>query len=273
MKKFSGMLFCTDLDGTLYSDDKTVSAENLAAIEYFKSQGGLFTFITGRVPLTAGAVCRTIRPNAPYGCLNGGGIYDPESQAYLWYETLSANVLDLVRAVDRNLPDVGIQFNTPDSICFVKENDAMQGFRSAMSTPPLFCRCEMPSTPLLKIVFAHFNNDRILALADLLHSHPLSQHFDFIRSEHHLYEILPKGVSKGNVLLKMAALLNIDPANTIAVGDYDNDISMLRAAGLSFAVSNAIPAAKAAAQQLTVSNNEHAIAAIISRLDRDPNKL
>ena len=35
MKKFEGILFCTDLDGTLYSDDKTVSKENLDAIERF----------------------------------------------------------------------------------------------------------------------------------------------------------------------------------------------------------------------------------------------
>ena len=50
MGKFSGILLCTDLDGTLYRNDKTVSDENLDAIEYFKNKGGLFTFITGRVP-------------------------------------------------------------------------------------------------------------------------------------------------------------------------------------------------------------------------------
>ena len=55
---------------------------------------------------------------------------------------------------------------------------------------------------------------------------------------------------------------------TIAVGDYNNDVSMLRAAGLSFAVSNAVPAAKEAADHVTVSNNEHAIAAIVEQLDR-----
>ena len=66
MKKFEGMLFCTDLDGTLYNDEKTVSKQNLDAIEYFKSEGGLFTFITGRVPATSKNICNTIHPNAPY---------------------------------------------------------------------------------------------------------------------------------------------------------------------------------------------------------------
>ena len=50
MKKFEGCLICTDLDGTLFRSDKTVSKENIDAIEYFKSEGGYFTFVTGRMP-------------------------------------------------------------------------------------------------------------------------------------------------------------------------------------------------------------------------------
>lgn len=50
MKKFEGIMICTDLDGTLLSDQCTISKDNLDAIEYFKANGGKFTFITGRVP-------------------------------------------------------------------------------------------------------------------------------------------------------------------------------------------------------------------------------
>ena len=50
MKKFDGILICTDLDGTILDDNKNISAENLDAIEYFKSEGGLFNFVTGRMP-------------------------------------------------------------------------------------------------------------------------------------------------------------------------------------------------------------------------------
>ena len=73
MKKFEGILFCTDLDGTLFDDNKTISKENLDAIEYFKSEGGLFTFITGRPPRITDDIYKAVQPNAPYGCNNGGG--------------------------------------------------------------------------------------------------------------------------------------------------------------------------------------------------------
>ena len=268
MQKFSGLLFCTDLDGTLYSDNKTVSRQNLDAIEYFKSESGLFTFITGRVPMTSGAICRTIRPNAPFGCLNGGGIYDYDAQRFLWNVHLPDDALELVLSVYRTLPDIGIQFNTERGIYFARDNDATQGFRDRTGISHVICPVDAPPETLLKVVFTNYDGDRILALADHLTHHPKADRFDFIRSEHHLYELLPKGVSKGSVLLKMAALLGIDPAKTIAVGDYDNDVSMLKTAGLSFAVANAAPSAKAVAHHLTVSNNDHAIAALIDALDR-----
>ena len=77
MKKFENILICTDLDGTLLNSNREISKENIDAIEYFKSEGGLFTFITGRVPKTSKSICDSIAPNAPYGCMNGGGIFDP----------------------------------------------------------------------------------------------------------------------------------------------------------------------------------------------------
>jgi len=40
MGKFTGILICTDLDGTLLKNDKTISRENLDAIEHFKGEGG-----------------------------------------------------------------------------------------------------------------------------------------------------------------------------------------------------------------------------------------
>jgi len=45
---FEGIVFCTDLDGTLLKNDVTISRENMEAIEYFKKNGGIFTFVRVR---------------------------------------------------------------------------------------------------------------------------------------------------------------------------------------------------------------------------------
>ena len=267
MKKFEGMLFCTDLDGTLYSDDKQVSKENLQAIEYFKSEGGYFTFITGRVPKTSEAICRTIQPNAPFGCMNGGAIYDPQKERYLWSLTLPEKALELVKCVDLELPEIGIQFNTEDAVLFYKDNEALKRFREITGRPLIPCSYEQLKQPLLKVVFAHFDDRQIAATEELLNRHPDAEKYDFIRSERALYELLPKGASKGAALCKLAELLGIDIANTVAVGDFNNDVSMIQAAGIGYAVENAVAEAKAVADRMTVSNNHHAIAAIVEELE------
>jgi len=267
MKKFEGILFCTDLDGTLYTDGKKVSRENLDAIEYFKSEGGLFTFITGRVPCISRQVCSIIAPNAPFGCVNGGGIYDPVREKYLWTQNLPAEVLELVHFTAAQMPDMGIQINTEENIYFHRDSSAMDYFRRITGMPDTPWISEGFSEPIMKILFAQVDPARISALAELLAQHPSAGEYDFIQPEQILYEILPKGVSKGKLLEKLALLLHIDMARTVAVGDYFNDISMLRAAGRGYAVANAVEEAKAAADYVTVSNNEHAIAAIVEHLE------
>ena len=268
MGKFSGILFCTDLDGTLYKNDKTVSKENLDAIEYFKSQGGLFTFITGRVPKTSAKICEIIKPNAPYGCVNGAGIYDNARKEYLWKTFLNDDVAELIDSVSNKLPQIAIQANVENDVYFIKDNDAMVYFRSITGLDNISKKFEDIREPILKIVFAHNEEEQILKLEKLLNSHPKAKDFDFIRSERRLYEILPKGTSKGDLLLKLADLLGVDRKKTIAVGDYNNDISMIKCAGVGFAVSNARDCVKAVADRITVSNEENAIAAIIDELDK-----
>lgn len=266
MGKFDGILICTDLDGTLLKNDKTISEENREAIEYFKREGGYFTFITGRMPYTSRSLYEMVNPNAPIGCINGGGIYDYEKEKYLWSLTLPHDANELVDAVYHAVPSAGIQMNALDKIYFCRDNWAMVRFRSRTGTPYVEGNHMTLDVPIGKVVFGD-EEENIQKVAEVLSNHPRSEEFDYIRSERTLYEILPKGSSKGNLLIKLAEILGIDPSKTVAIGDYNNDVSMIKAAGVGVAVANAVDEAKAAADRITVSNEEHAIAKIIEMID------
>jgi hydroxymethylpyrimidine pyrophosphatase-like HAD family hydrolase len=121
--------------------------------------------------------------------------------------------------------------------------------------------------PFAKVVFGDRDPNNINALAALLAAHPRANEFDYVSSEPTLYEILPKGINKGSVFPKLIEHLGIDPRRTVAIGDYDNDVGMLRAAGVGVAVANSSPAALAAADRVTVSNEEHAIARLIADIE------
>ena len=267
MKQFEGILLCSDLDGTLLSGNKSVSEENLKAIEYFKSEGGRFTFITGRMPLFVSEFYNLIHPNAPIGCINGGGIYDYAAGKYLWTQAADPSILDLVELVDKHLDGIGIQVNTFEHTYFCKDDPVMVWFRVITGAKHLVRHYREIDEPIAKILFGVGETESMEALENLLRSHPAADRFDFVCSEKKLFEILTKGINKGTLLVRMAEILKIDLSKTVAVGDYNNDIAMLRAAGLGIAVANACDAAKEAADHVTVSNEEHAIARIISDLD------
>ena len=129
MGKYDGMLFCTDLDGTILKGDRTVSKENLSAIEHFKSEGGIFTFITGRMPFFASQFYNIINPNAPVGCINGGGLYDYKADKYIQTTELPKTVFELIDVIYNKFPNIGIQVNTFYKVYFCTENEAMKNFR------------------------------------------------------------------------------------------------------------------------------------------------
>ena len=268
MGKFDGILICTDLDGTLLKGDKTVSVENTDAIEYFKANGGKFTFVTGRMPYYAVETYNQIKPNAPVGCINGGGLYDYEAEQYIWKCGLSVpDVKELLAYVDENLPEVSIALSGFLNTYFAKNNAAFERFRRLTKLPNITADYLTFDGEVGKILFGTDVEESMQKLIALINTHPRAEEFDFIRSERTLYEILPKGIGKGTVVTKLAEHLHIDITRCIAIGDYNNDVSMIRAAGVGVAVANACPEALAAADIVTVSNEEHAIAKVIEDVE------
>ncbi len=273
MKKFENILFCTDLDGTLIANRTSISKENLDAIDYFKSEGGLFTFITGRMADASRDVYETLDPNIPFGCINGGGLYDHRKKEYLCMTPLPEEAREIIAYVDRVMPDVGIQLNTTKHIYFNKYNPAMVRFREMAKLPDVSCHFSEVKEPISKVIFTHDIDERVLELKKLLLAHPFADKVDFVRSEFTLFEMLPKGISKSAALHNLVRILGLDINKTIAIGDYDNDISMIRDAKLGIAVANASEGAKAVADHVTVSVHEHAIARVINDLDSGKLKL
>ena len=99
-----------------------------------------------------------------------------------------------------------------------------------------------------------------------LASHPEYKNiFEFSRSWSFGVEVLPLNGNKASGVMFLKQYLK-NVTKTICAGDFENDISMLKIADISYAVSNACDSAKDVATKITVSNDESAIAKIISEL-------
>ena len=179
----------------------------------------------------------------------------------------SFTVIKLVEYIDGIFADIGIQLCCFDKTCFAKENSTTVRFREIAGLPNIQCNYNSFYEPIGKIIFCTDVESELLAVEKALKSHEMSDRFDYIRSERSLFEILPKGANKGLALKKLAEHLGVNMPKTIAIGDYDNDASMLSTAGLGIAVANASQAALDAADVVTVSNEEDAIAKVIYDLE------
>ena len=267
MDKFSGLLICSDLDGTLLDEKKQISKENLDAIEHFTKNGGLFTYMTGRIPLGLIPVLKQYTPKIPLGCINGAGLFDIEKNKMVWCCHVDKKIFEMVDFVYKAFPGAGIELTCENEIYFARHSDFTRKHQSDEKLPERLCDYKNFDLPMVKVLIAD-DMDNIEKIKDALGEHPLRDEFSFIRSDKWYYEILPRGVSKGNVLLKLAELMGISRKNTIAIGDNENDVSMIEEAGIGIAVKNAYPKLKENAQYITVSNKEHAIARVIDDIEK-----
>lgn len=86
--------------------------------------------------------------------------------------------------------------------------------------------------------------------------------------------IVPRGVSKAKGFRAGLARLGLAPDEVIAVGDDQNDVDFLRAAGLRVAVANAIDAVKAEADLVTSRPNGEGVAEFIrERILKSPGSM
>lgn len=93
-------------------------------------------------------------------------------------------------------------------------------------------------------------------------SHP----FKITRAIPFIFEAIPPHINKSTALLQICEELHIDPSNVLAFGDGDNDVDMFRVSGHAVAMSNAMPAPRAAAKYVTTSNDEGGVGAFIEKI-------
>lgn len=266
MGKFDGILIVSDLDGTLLNNRSQIAQKNRDAIAYFESEGGRFTYISGRVARCLKPIFDMMCPSIPVGA-NNGMLYDAATEEWVDFEPMKPEVVKLANDILARFPDAGLVVMGKRHVYFSKRDPIGDRFRAIVGLSERYDPLESIPEEYCKILFT-YPAERFEELRSAVDEHPLSKEFEMVRSDAKYYEVMPKGCNKGRALQRLAKYLGIDPDRTIAVGDNENDMSMFRAAKLGIAVANASDAAKSAADLvLDVTNEDGAIAAIIERLD------
>lgn len=261
--KFSGYLLVSDMDATLLCDDHSISEKNRQAIEYFIENGGRFTVATGRMVEAVRAYLPKFSINAPAVLHNGAKIYDYDMDKPLFEKFIEEERKQAIKRVYEDFPDVGLE---------VYSNEIVYVYRKCEETKRFLTRdyevvYEMPkevwTKPWIKVLL--IGEKPLIDKYEPIYRAEYDSGYA-VRSGDKYLDVVANGVSKGKGLLETAKLMNIGRSKIIAVGDNMNDISMLEAAGISYAVENGSDSVKNAADHIAPSNNNDAIAYIIEHI-------
>ncbi len=247
MGKYSGILLMSDFDGTLYADG-TISRENCEAIRRFQTEGGLFSLCSGRPPKWLAQWESYFVPNTWCVMLNGTLFCNASENIIAFEQTLDDEVVDFANEIRLACPKLDfIRFHDRDT-------------HKDMPVDAPIDRADLPA-PLYKLIF-HSPAELSDEYADRIKKAAEGRYI-VARSWINGIELQKKGAGKGDAVARLKSILGERAATVVAVGDYENDIDMIRAADIGYAVENALPSVKAAADRVTVSCHNSAIAKII----------
>lgn len=259
-------LIFLDLDGTLNNDEKRITEKTFSALMDTQQRGIRIALASAR-PSPGLFKERDILHLTEYGGIlmsyNGGRIVDAATGKVL-FET--AMDLEQTRSILRKLEalpvtpilDDGKQFFVTDKngykVPYECQNNRMECAEVSNLADFL---CFAPVKILMSVEPA------ILPQVKARIAAFLPKELTVVQTAPFYLEIIPASINKGQGVLDTCGALGIDPKEAMAFGDAENDIPMLRAAGLGIAMGNAAPAVKGSADYVTLSNNDDGIAAAL----------
>ena len=261
-------LIATDFDGTLVRSDYTVSARTDKVLKELSARGVTIVGITGRGPRLR-QLCQTDLPSAHYLVLGQGGfVYQVtgEDTAETLHETYfpGDRAAEAVELIERETGPVRVLVENGPGKEFPLTGDLFEDWpwRVPMQAMP---RDRALSGPIVK---AFLRSDdippqQLLTRARSLVPDGLASLTDAGIGN---VELCPPGVNKDVGLARVTKRLGITPAETIVFGDAENDLSMFGWAGHAVAVGNAHPHVRAAADEITDSNDNDGVAVYLERL-------
>lgn len=266
MQKLQARLLVTDLDNTLLTTEKTVSPVNKESIDRFRSAGGYFTIATGRTLSEAKEIIDILELDIPAILGNGAVLYDPKTEESTILDHISPSMVELILSKMESRPkNTDILVTTTNKLFtsqteFIDLEDFSQKYAGLEVVQTLDAKAFQEQ--ILKVVLTTdpSNMEKVVEWCQ-----GLDLPLDIVQSSDYFLEILPKNVSKGNALTKLAEQLQVSLAETAAVGDHLNDYSMLSKVGKPFAVANAHPKIIQTAKHVVPSNDESAIHHIIQQ--------
>lgn len=270
-----------DMDGTLLTSNKKPSLKTIEIIKKLKTMNINCSIATGRPYYFAQNEIKIVDPQLPIISCNGALIYDSINQSLMSFSSINKKISEKIfniliendvvfliytkeqifRYKNNETHPVSKWFNNIDKI----NNDINNNNRATIENINNYKEFNIKNYDVVKflIIYSETEPENYKKIENEINQ--LSDVY-IVRSQNEVFDIMPKGLSKGQGLTTLHNLGLIDLSKTIVFGDAENDISMFKVAKWSVAMGNAQEATKKNASYITNDNDNEGIFNFFNKL-------
>ncbi len=249
-----------DLDGTLLNDGKTISPRTRSALEACVAKGHIFVISSGRAYSSIIQIVERLQLEncSPLiSSFNGSQIYDLTNRKMLHSVKLSTDIIAQIRDLAKKM-GVHIQSYSDTKVLTESINKNVTFYCEYVKNEyELLSDIAAEGLETYKLLAVDLDNRELLEVFRSKVEELCAGKVQCFFSNNWFLEILPYGTTKGTALYFVCDYAGIDRKYSYAFADAENDLPMLEAATYSTVLFNGIPAAKAAANFITFTDNNH----------------
>lgn len=263
-------LIATDLDGTLVTDDKNLTDRTIENVKKALKKNVKIMISSARAFYRLERYIDELdlrRENQYTICFNGAMIVENITGEVLYSKNLDKQEVNELISLGKQL-NVQIMLYSKNAHCaeeipeVIQKNKNSKGLNLKIEN---FNKLDFDKEEnyIYKIVFMD-KPERIIEIRNNLSKEIINQ-YEVTSSIPEYIEFVKKGIKKSEAIKFIMNKCKIEQEEVIAIGDGENDIEMLRFAGLGVAMGNADNYVKENADYITTSNNDDGVGNVIEK--------
>ncbi len=257
-------LLIADVDGTLVTPAKVLTARTLDAVRQLDRAGVAFCITSGRPPRGMKMLVEPLRITTPIAAFNGGMFVDAELASIASLSLPAEVAAQVVRLLEGHGLDVWV-YRGSDWFVRDPELPRVRHERGTVQfAPTVVTTFDGVVDGAVKIVGTSEDYAAVTRCEADARAR-LGNHVAASRSQLYYLDVTHPDANKGNVVRRLSRLLGVPMDRIAAIGDMPNDVLMFALSGLGIAMGNATPDVQRAARRVTTSNEEEGFANAVSR--------
>ncbi len=252
-------LVIADVDGTLVTQEKQLTARAIETVLRLRNSGIAFSITSGRPPLGMKMLIDPLGLNEPIAAFNGGVFVHPDLSVMTQSFLPADAAAKVVAAIESHRLDCWL-YNDRDWLVRDAKAPHVEREQWTVKFAPRVVRDFDAHLERVAKIVGVSDDHAAVARCETDVQRDCGSRVSASRSQPYYLDVTHPDANKGHVVTVLSQALSIPAAEIATIGDMPNDVLMFQKSGLSIAMGNASPEVQRRARYVTSSNQDEGFA-------------